>query len=296
MPRMKTERAGNAFVLGGALLWGLFPVITQLVYGAISPLPALAWADLFAAVFFAIIMTVKRQWGSFADRAVFRDILLATLFLGIFYYVLTFIGLRYTSAGNASLLGLTEIFFSYLLFNVFRGEKLPTLHLVGAILTIAGAGIVLYPNTTAFNMGDFLIVAAAAVAPFGNLFQRRARGSAPSEAILFVRCAVSSIFIFCAAYALGERMVPVFSFTVFALLAVNGIFLLGLSKIFWIEGIFRISITRANALSGITPLFTLLFAYVMLGNVPTVWQLSSFVPMFIGVLLLSVPKQQFLPR
>jgi drug/metabolite transporter (DMT)-like permease len=146
---------------------------------------------------------------------------------------------------------------------------------------------VLYPDTTSLHIGDLLIVAAAAVAPFGNFFQRRARQSVSSESILFVRCAVSSVFIFCLAGVLGEPVAPAFSLGTFLLLAVNGVLLLGLSKIFWVEGIHSISVTKANALSGITPLFTLLFAFAILGNAPTVWQLSSFVPMFVGILLLG---------
>ena len=70
-------------------------------------------------------------------------------------------------------------------------------------------------------------------------------------------------------------------------LIVNGILLLGLAKIFWIEGIHRISVTKATALSSITPLLTLLFAWIILNQAPTVWQLTSLVPLLLGVLLLT---------
>jgi drug/metabolite transporter (DMT)-like permease len=62
---------------------------------------------------------------------------------------------------------------------------------------------------------------------------------------------------------------------------------LGLSKLLWIEGIHRISVTKASALSSMSPLLTLLFAWLLLGNVPSIFQLVSFIPMFFGVLLLS---------
>lgn len=295
---MTRERLGEVFVLASTILWGIFPIVTQIIYRGMAPLPALAWAELFASAFFAIILTSKRQWKAVANREAFMDILWATAILGIVYYLLTFIGLKYTSAGNASLIGLTEIFFSYLFFNIFRGEKMPRMHLVGAICMVAGAAIVLYPNAATPKLGDFLIVLAAGVAPFGNFFQRRARRHVPSESIMFVRSIISAIFIFGLSFAIGQNTVMPTSWMIIALLALNGIFLLGLSKIFWIEGIYRINVMKANGLQSATPLFTLIFAYMILGNSPTAWQLAALIPMAAGVILLGrtyrVPNQEAL--
>ena len=45
-------------------------------------------------------------------------------------------------------------------------------------------------------------------------------------------------------------------------LVINGVLLLGVSKILWIEGIHRINVTKANALNSLGPLLTLLFAWL----------------------------------
>jgi drug/metabolite transporter (DMT)-like permease len=65
----------------------------------------------------------------------------------------------------------------------------------------------------------------------------------------------------------------------------------GFVKMLWIEGIHRVSVVKANALTSTAPLFTLFFAWLILHNTPTIWQLSSFIPMFIGILLLGINKQ-----
>ena len=70
-------------------------------------------------------------------------------------------------------------------------------------------------------------------------------------------------------------------------LLISGIFLFGVSKILWIESIHRISVTKANALESIAPLFTIIFAWIILQQQPTLWQALSFAPSFIGVLLLT---------
>lgn len=289
---LKRERQGELFILGEAVLWGLFPVITILSYNTLSPLISLGTSTLFAAAFFAVILSLQKKWYEITNTLVLKDILLATFFLGIVYYLFYFFGLRYTSAGNASIVALTEVFFSYLFFNLWKKDDLPMQHVIGAVLMICGAIIVLYPNIHGFHIGDLLVLGAASVAPFGNYFARRARTKVSSESIMFIRSVMSAIVIFSLAFLLKTQ----FSFgdikSSLLFLFINGVFLLGLSKEFWVEGIHRISVVKSNALSSLSPLITLLFAWILLKNVPTGYQLLSFIPIFFGVLLLGTNKKK----
>lgn len=288
---LSKERQGEMIVLGEAFLWGLFPVITVLSQKNIPTLLALAWSTLFSTLFFALILTVRKKWKQIKNTKAIKDILAATLTLGIAYYLFYFFGLRHTSPGNASLIALTEIFFSFLFFNVWRREYFLRVHIWGAILMLVGAAIVLYPNTTEFKIGDLMVLAASFIAPLGNFFQRRARESVSSESILFIRSLISAIFIFILAYFAKDNFTAMDLKGSMVFLVINGFFLLGLSKILWVEGIFRINVAKANALNAIAPLLTLVFAWLLLGNIPTGFQLFSFIPMFFGVILLGMNKK-----
>lgn len=289
--KLNKEREGELFIFGEAALWALFPVLTILSYGKVSPLVSLGISSLFASIFFAVILSFKKKWHEIKNASAFKDILWATFFIGILYYLFYYFGLRYTSAGNASIIVLTEIFFSYLFFNIWKKDTLPLLHLAGAILMLMGAAIVLYPNLHNFQLGDILVLIAASFPAFGNFFARRARSKVSSETIMFVRSIISGIVIILIAFIFGNT----FSYSdfkaSFLLLSINGVFLLGLSKVMWIEGIIRISVVKANALGSISPLLTLLFAWIFLRNIPTLWQLLSFIPMFLGVILLGMNKK-----
>lgn len=285
------ERQGEAFIFSESALWSLFPVITILSLKNVSPLLSLAWSTLFAAIFFGIVLFVKKGWKELKNKEAISDILLTTFLLGIVYYFFYFVGLRYTTAGNASLIAMTELFFSFLFFNIWHKEYFSFAHMTGAVLMMAGAFVVLYPNTQKFQLGDLLVLAAAFIAPIGNYFQRRARKQVKSEAILFIRSIISAPIIFIIAYFAKVNFAAVDLEKSFIFLAINGLFLLGLSKILWIEGIYRISVTKANALGSISPLLTLLFAWILLGNIPTKFQLLSFIPMFFGIILLSMNKK-----
>ena len=44
---------------------------------------SLAWSTLFSAIFFAVIMTIKKRWGELRNKSAMKDILWVALFLGM---------------------------------------------------------------------------------------------------------------------------------------------------------------------------------------------------------------------
>ncbi|MBI2599509.1 DMT family transporter [Candidatus Daviesbacteria bacterium] len=288
---LNKERQGETFIFAGAVLWGLFPVITVLSYNQLSPLLSLGGSTLFSSIFFALLLSLKKQWHQIKNLSALKYILLVTLFSGILYYLFYFFALRYANAGNVSIIALTEIFFSYLLFHFFKKDPLPIWHISGAILMIIGAIIVIYPNIKEFRGGEVLMLMGATIAPFGNFFQQKARKMVSSEMIMFIRSLLTTMFVLLTAFVLKNSFsVPNLRDSL-TFLIINGVFLLGFSKIMWIEGIHRISVTKSNALSSISPLLTLFFAWILLQHPPTFWQLFSFIPMFFGVIFLGITKK-----
>lgn len=285
------ERQGEISMFAEILLWSLFPVVTTISLFTLAPLVSLAWSTLFAALFFAIITTAKRKWSEIKNREALRDIIMASILIGVFFYGFYFFGLKYTSPGNASLIALTEIFFTFLFFNVWKKNYISAKHITGALFMIVGAIIVLLPNIKTFHPGDLLVLAATMFAPVGNFLQQRARTKVGSETIMFVRSAIVSPIIFALAYFIGNTLSPGGSGRSWLFLVINGVLLLGLSKLLWIEAIHRISVTKAIALGSTSPLFTLLFSWGILKQAPTIFQLLSFFPLIVGVVLLTSAKK-----
>ncbi len=281
------EQKGELFIVSSAFFWSLFPVITILSYVSVSPLVSLAWSTFFSAIFFVIVVCIKRSWHELRRWSAYKDMLIGTFIQGICYYLLFFFALKYTSAGNAALILPTEILFTYLFFRFGRKDSLSSYHTIGAFLMLIGAAVVLYPNFKEFHRGDMLIILACAIAPIGNFFQQRARKSVGSETIMLVRSCVSTVVIFLVVFFSGLNSSLFTIKPSLFLLIVNGFLLLGLTKLFWIEGIHRISVTKAIALSNISPLLTLFFAWLLLRDTPTVWQLGALIPTFFGIRFLQ---------
>ena len=283
------QRRGEFFISASAVLWGFFPIITILSYNAVPPIISFGMSTLFSLIIFGTILSIRGKWSELNNKTARADILWTTVTITVFYLLL-FLGLRYTSAGNASIISRSEILSSFLFFHVWRREKIPRAHIVGALCMVTGVLLLLFPNFTGVQRGDLLTLAAVFVAPLGNFFQQRARRSVSSETIMFARAALASPIIFCVARVFGEHISLSALRASLPLLMLNGLFIFGISKIFWIEGIHRIGVTKANALSSISPIITLLFAWVLLGDTPTLWQLLSLIPIFAGVLFLGVQE------
>lgn len=283
---------GNAAIVTQSVINGLFPVIIVISYLTLNPLVSLFYSVIFTTIFFGFILTVRKKWDEVFSLSIWKEVIYIVIFIGILYYSLFFYGLKFTSPGNASLLGLTEAFFSFLLFNIWKKEHLSVRHVFAIGLMLLGAGIILIPKTGPLNKGDLFIVLAAMSAPLGNYFQQKARKKVSSETILFARSILSLPFIFVLVYLLSGKIAFPHTGLAWAVLLLNGFLVLGVSKILWMEGIHRISVTKAIGLLSLGPLFTLMFSYFFLRQTPQIIQLTAFVPLCLGMILLTSGRQE----
>lgn len=291
MKNLSQERIGESSVISMAVLWSLFPILTILSYSGLPPITSLAWTTLLSVFFFLILSLIRSSWENVFKKEILLPLLGVTFISAILFYLLFFFGLKYTSAGNAGLIATFEMLFSFLLFNIWRKEFISKKHIMGIILMILSAIVILSPNFTQVQIGDFLILGAAFVAPFGNLLQKQLRTKINSEQILFYRSLLATPILFLFAYVLGETITFPTS-NIWIVLLINGIVLFGLTKILWIEGIHRIGVTKSISLASIGPVFTLLFAFLILKDIPTTVQMIAIPLAILGVYMLTRPTKE----
>jgi drug/metabolite transporter (DMT)-like permease len=291
MKKERGERMGEIIILSQAVIWALFPVFTKLSFASFSPILSLAWTTLFSAFFFLAVAIYRKSWTNFFKKELLLSLLWASLIIGVLLYFLYFIGLKYTSAGNAGIIATFEILFTFLFFNVWRGEFLDKKHLLGAILMFASVVIILSPNFSSLHAGDLLILMGFIMAPLANHFQKKLRQHIASEQILLFRTVIATPVLFLLAYFIeGNLALPAkINWPAFLL---NALILFGLTKLLWVEAIHRISVTKAISLSSISPIFTLLFAFLILKDYPTTIQLVSLPLALAGVYFLTRPSGQ----
>jgi len=282
----KGERTGELFMLGFAFSEGWFPIITMITLQYITPIFVYSFTLIFATMSFMALLVMRKKTRELIFWQAYKNLLLVSLLMSIMFACI-YIGLSYTSAGNMAVLIFLQVFFSFLYFNLFGREKFSRIHLSGAILMVFGALIILFPDKFIFNVGDLLILIAAAIAPIANLFQKRARKQVSSETILAFRSIVALPVLLLLAFL--TEPIPSLPDLISALpyIAVSGLLLMGLSKIFWVESIHLISITKASAMAALIPVFTLFFAYLTLNEIPGYSQFAGILPVLLGGYLIT---------
>ncbi|WP_345985971.1 DMT family transporter [Sulfurimonas sp. HSL-1656] len=285
---MTPQRQGELYAVVLSLLESWFPILALVAVQSIGPLNTYGFILIIATAVLLLLLYVREGFGGLADREALPDLLWTSFYITLLF-TLVFIGLRYTTAGNMAVILTLQLFFSYLYFNLPGREKLDALHTFAAFMMGSGAVVILFPATFAFNPGDLLILLAAATAPLANLYQKRARQRVSALAILTFRNLAALPVLFGAALffegfpSTGALLDVVPAITAVALLVYV------LAKILWIEALHRIGITKLSAMIAFMPLFTLIFAYPTLGEVPTLRQLLGTLPILLGAYLITRP-------
>lgn len=287
---MTRTREGELYALVLSFLEGWFPILSLFAINAIGAINTYFFVIVVASLVLLSILGRTEGYADLFKRTALPDLLGTTFFITLLF-VLIFIGLRYTTAGNMAVILTLQLFFSYLYFNVIGREKIDRLHTFAAFLMGLGAIVILYPDPYRFNAGDVLIFIAAAIAPLANYYQKRARAHVGSLTILTFRNLVALPFL-----ALGAWLAEGFPDTQALGIALPyvtavGILIYVVAKIFWIEALHRIGVTKLSAMIAFIPLFTLIFAYSVLHEVPSMQQLIGIIPILVGAYLITRPVQ-----
>ena len=285
---MTQEREGEFLMLGLALIESWFPILSIMSMAYIGALHTYAYSLVIALFFFLVLMFKRKRFSELTNKAAYKDLLLTSFFITTLF-TLVFIGMQYTTAGNMAVIIFLQLLFSFLYFNILGKEKMDKLHIIGSIIMGIGAIIILIPEELVFNKGDLFILAGASIAPFANLYQKRARAFCSSETILTFRTVVGLPFIALLAYSLEPSVSYDALLLALPYLLIIGIAVYVVSKIMWIEALHRVSITKVSAMMGLVPLMTIIFAFLFLGETPALKQIVGIFPILIGGYLLTRP-------
>lgn len=268
--------SGPLYIILSALFWGLFPLLISKEGTSLHPLWNVALSTCISVVPFFILVSLRRQWGEMRHRkAIFYAVLSAT-FVGVCYYLLVFTGSHRTSPQNTSILLLLELVTSVVLLFPIREERLTLHEGIGALLLLFSAFLVVYEKMTTFATGDFILIIASLLTPFGNLYAKKASMQLSTEFLLLVRNVWSSIVLcIVAILVVGTDRIVLSNKEIFVLLT-TGLLMLGISKLFWMEGLIRLKVTSALAIHcAITPFVTFVGAFFFFWQYPTFNQLIA---------------------
>lgn len=288
MSKLSNEKIGELMVGGETILYALFPILIAHTTKLMPPILFGALSTLAAAAALFIYMLFKKETKQIKNWKVIKYAIGVTIFIIIVPAILIFSGSSKTSGINTAILLQSEILFTFIICGIFTNESITLKKILGAILMIVGALFILFNfnGTLNVNSGDLLIIAGTLFYPIGNIIAKKALTFSTPSVILFIRSILGGVILLLISIQFESWNLPIQQIISdnFLFILANGILIYGLSKILWYEGIRRIEISKAILISmGAYPAISLLFAFLFLHEIPTIFQIVGLIIILFGI-------------
>lgn len=279
-------------LVAAAVGWGSATTATKFALDGFGPMTMLV-VKLAAAT--AVLWAVLLVRGARPAPQKWRFALLGLFEPALAYGGLT-VGLTYTTATNASLLGVTESCFVLILAAVFLRERIRNRAVLGLVLAVAGVLALDGGNLgTGFNVGDLVIVGGSVAAA---VYVTLAAKVAPTvDAVTMT----TYQFTFATGLVLPLAMLPWLSgreplpTQVAAQYWLAAVFVGGacfaLSFLLYNHAIRDVPAGTAGVILNLVPVIGVLTAVVFLSEVLTVWHVAGAVLVVAGIMLFPTSKK-----
>lgn len=267
-----------------SLLW----IMTKLSIEHISPIFALFLVNLFALLFFFIVLVKRKEWELYKDLKGFSDVVYTWIIIWVIAYTLFFFALQHTTPNNAAIIGLFEIFTMFFYSHtIFKSEWwVKRNQVLWAFLMFVWVMFVLFQGSFHLNPWDVLLLIIWLIAPFGQFFQKRAAKRYSSNFLMFNRTLIATIFLFFLSLLTWMNVDWGFNLNVFLVLFINWFFILWVWKLLYVKWSTMLPLHVATSSFLIIPFFTLLFSYIFFRDVPTIYQILGIFPVVFGCYLI----------
>jgi drug/metabolite transporter (DMT)-like permease len=196
-------------------------------------------------------------------------------------------GLLYGGPNNVSFLGEMSVVITVLLGILFLKERFRGWETLGILMTIAGAFIVGYHNVTLVEPGLVIILGFALFTAIQSTYSKTCMPGISASSLARARSFYTLLFFGSISLASGRVEFSGITPAV-ALYALIGAFFgafLGWIALF--KALTYIEVSKSTSVRSIEPFFTAVFAFLMLGLVPTANQLLGGVLIVAGIVVIA---------
>lgn len=292
-PATRESRPGvwltDALLLLMALIWGINYSVVKFGTTVVAPLAYNGVRVTVAALALFVVAAIIRAPG--ASR---RDIiaLFALGVLGNGIYQWFFIeGVARTRAGDVALVLAAAPAFIALLGRLRGSERIDRRGMLGIALSIAGIGLVGYGGASGATRGSSFTGDALALAGclcwsvYSVLVKPYTHRIDPVRLSAWTMAGGAVPLLVVAAPSIAATRwahVPVLGW---GALGYSAILALVVAYLFWYRGLRVLGPTKTAMYGNLQPLIALVFAWIALAEVPTLWQIVGTVAIMVGLLL-----------
>ena len=291
MARSQTDfGATDLWLLLTSLIWGTNYAVTKFALDDFLPLAFSGPRFLMAAICLAAVLAFSGRGFSVERRH-----LLPMLFFGVSAVAINqslfTIGLSYTKAGNAALILAMSPIFTAIFSRLRRTEFFTARGVAGLAVAFIGLGLIILSGNKEVRFGeglkgDFLLLIAAvfwSVYTIGVGKYAHIYGSMKSASLMLL-LGTPVLLLISTPTMLRQDWAGVRLISWVGLIA-SGVLSLAVSFIIWNHGVKKLGATRTAIYSYVQPVFAMLAAYPMVGEVPTLGQAAGAGVVLLGIYL-----------
>lgn len=262
---------GILCMFGVVVLWGITPTFIKIALHSFSPF-TVAFLRLFLGVLvLCIVRSVRKEWRGGRVFRKDRRLLIGGIGVSI-NYAFFCLSLSYTTAGAGGLVVQVQFVVLAILAAVILKEHFRPLKIVGILMVISGIVLVLAVRgdlrtafAPRFRFGNLLMLISGTGWAIYALSNKITSPHYSKYEILIPMLFVGVLVNGTAALISGNPITTLAIKPVLAVL-VLGIFSTGLGFVLIDTGMRRLSAGLAGTITGVTPLFNLILAHLILGE------------------------------
>lgn len=282
---MNQKILGIAFGISAGAIWALETILGKLLFSSLTVMQVTASEILFATIIAFMYTFIKREKIQL-DRFNIQDLVMVGIVGTVIAPFLFYYGLSQTFAVNATLIAHMQPFFIAILGFFFLKEQLSQNDLMGGTLIIFAAVLITsrtvenLTNLKIGNFGDLMVFLAMCCWAIVAIPGKRLTKNASSAVIVSFRFLIASIIMLPILLYLNQLVIT----SIYQVLL--GV-LVGIGYICYYESMKRLKASQVAFTELSSPFFIAIFAWPLLGEIVTAFQIIGIVLLISGLYMLT---------
>lgn len=291
MENQETFGTTDLFMMMTTLIWAVNFSFVKLALNEFSPLAFNGIRLTFASIVLLLVLFATREGLKVPKKDIGKLIVLGII--GNTIYQLFFIhGINLTTASNTSIIMAMTPASVALLSSLFKHEQIHWVAWFGIALSFVGFYLVIVQQPGSFVIswenlrGDMMIFGGNLVWAVYTVFSKPLLGRITPLKWSSLTLAVGTLLYlpFCGP-AFARQDFGHVSVKAWTMLAFSGMFAVAFSYVVWYSSVKRIGNSKTVIYGNIVPIFTIIFAYIFIGERIGFWQGMGALIILVGVYL-----------
>ncbi len=290
---MNTEIVGMIFAIIQLIAAGFQPVFTKFAAERIDPLFAASMASLVGCIIPLVFLAKHKSLKMFLKLKNLKDIYIIGFFGTTITFILLFFGARMTSGINTAILLQTEPIYSIFLSYFLLKERITKKQIFSTILILIGVVTVVYSGTFSLNLGDLFIILTPLFWQISHLLSKKSIKRLGTFFIQGGRYLSAGLTMLLISTLIGSNQFGVlYKPAELSSILIIGFVVAGIGSLAWYESIKRINLSKATAMISPYSVLSVILAWFILSELPSIYQIIGLIFVLVGMLLLSRVKSR----